>query len=83
MSFRETPEADALECPGSGERTVPIWRLGPRGQFRYGAAVACAVCGKRLAPRKDGGARKHQVPARPVPANPAPLRRPGRVVTQK
>ncbi|QHB37830.1 hypothetical protein I5G63_gp090 [Mycobacterium phage Imvubu] len=77
-----------MQCPGVGERTLPVWWTGPHGGVRYAAAVACAVCGKRLAPRKDGVARKHAVPARPtpaksVPAKSAPLPRAGRVITQK
>lgn len=71
-----------MHCPGVGKRALPVWWVGPHGGVRYADAVACPFCGKRLARRKDGLVRKH-APVSRTPANPAPLRRPGRVVTQK
>lgn len=62
-----------------------VWQLG-NGGYRRADTVTCPACGKTgIAPRKDGTVRAH-VPASRVasaPANPVPVPRVGRVVTQK
>jgi hypothetical protein len=72
-----------MHCPGVGARALSVTWRGPHGGIRYAGAVACPECSKHLAPRKDGLVRKHPAPANLVPANPAPLRQPGSLVTQK
>ncbi|UXE04457.1 hypothetical protein SEA_FUNSIZED_86 [Mycobacterium phage Funsized] len=74
-----------MQCPGTGKAAVPVWFNGPHGTVRRRAVDACPVCGKAVAPRKDGSTRKHAVPARPVVRVEPVRRRPpgGRVVTQK
>jgi len=83
-----------MHCLGVGSRAQEITWLGPRDTLRRSDFVACPMCGKRLAPRKDGLVRKHVAKPRSRPSlvgqldehlQREPVRRPtaGRVITQK